>query len=106
MDEMFHIVLHFVVPVIAAPLFGAGWRRAYLMMLGAFVIDIDHLLADPIYDPGRCSVGFHSLHEPVLLPLYTMMLVPTALRPLGVGIFIHLGLDSLDCYWQSGVWAV
>ena len=27
-----------------------------------WLIDLDHLLADPVYAPDRCSIGFHPLH--------------------------------------------
>ena len=32
-------------------------------MLATMVVDLDHLLADPILDPQRCGIGFHPLHR-------------------------------------------
>ena len=26
------------------------------------LVDLDHLLATPLYNPDRCSLGFHPLH--------------------------------------------
>ena len=46
-----HIALHFVVPAAAA---GVAWRdqfwRAWAVMAGTILIDLDHLLADPAGD--------------------------------------------------------
>ncbi len=58
-----HLFLHAAVPALLAWLF---WRKrfasAWLLMLLGWIIDLDHLLADPIYAPNRCSIGFHLLH--------------------------------------------
>jgi hypothetical protein len=57
---IFHLFLHAAVPALLAWLF---WRKrfasAWLLMLLGWIIDLDHLLADPIYAPNRCSIGFH-----------------------------------------------
>jgi hypothetical protein len=34
------------------------------------IVDLDHLLADPIYDPNRCSIGFHPLHSYPAIVIY------------------------------------
>ncbi len=31
-------------------------------MLATMAIDLDHLLADPVFDPDRFCIGFHPLH--------------------------------------------
>ena len=50
----------FAVPAALARAAGKdGWRTRCWQALSAMIIDIDHLLADPILDPNRCSVGFH-----------------------------------------------
>ena len=50
----------FAVPAALARAVGKdGWRTRCWQALSAMIIDIDHLLADPILDPNRCSVGFH-----------------------------------------------
>ena len=73
------------------------------MMLG-MLIDLDHLLSDPVYDPGRCSVGFHPLHT--LFPIigYALLLAFRKTRLLGLGLCIHLTLDSIDCKIETGLW--
>lgn len=59
---MWHIALHFVVPAMVARVgYAHRWRTVYLVMMATLLIDLDHLLADPIYDPNRCSIGFSTL---------------------------------------------
>ena len=49
-----HLLLHVLVPLVVARLvWPKYWKRAALWMLAAWVIDLDHLLAEPIYAPGR-----------------------------------------------------
>ena len=73
------------------------------MMIG-IVIDLDHLMAQPIYDPGRCSIGFHPLHTMLPIALYLAMLAHEKTRLLGLGLCIHIVLDLLDCQLTNGVW--
>jgi hypothetical protein len=112
---MFHITLHFAVPFLVAIIFyKKRWRNATLMMVLTMVVDIDHLLADPIYDPNRCSIGFHPLHSVIPIIFYFLMfLIPilyqkfatkTDTSPsirivhlLGLGLLIHMFLDWTDC---------
>ncbi|WP_058836206.1 DUF6122 family protein [Luteimonas abyssi] len=93
-----HILLHIAVPVAVARLFWpAYWKRAAAWMLAGWLIDIDHLLADPIYAPGRCSIGFHPLHTWPAIAAYGALTVPRRTRWLGVGLLIHIVLDAIDC---------
>jgi len=99
---MLHLLLHALVPLaVAVAVFrkrpGQLWNAFGLMMLG-MLIDIDHLLATPIYDPGRCSIGFHPLHTALPIVLYVALLAHPKTRILGVGLCIHITLDALDCY--------
>ena len=77
--------------------FAKAWKRSCLVMFATMIVDIDHLLADPIYDPQRCSIGFHPLHERPFIGLYAAMCLLPKLRLVGVGLLIHMSLDSLDC---------
>lgn len=61
------------------------------------MIDLDHLMANPIYDPNRCSIGFHPLHGLLPIGFYIGLYAIARLRILGVGLLIHIGLDALDC---------
>ena len=97
-----HLALHVLVPLAVALVAARRWpdrRVGYLfaMMMLSMVIDVDHLLATPIFDPERCSVGFHPLHTVIPTLLHVAMLAIPTLRWLGVGLCIHIGLDALDC---------
>lgn len=95
---MLHIALHFLVPLLVARFAYADklWRAWGIMLLG-MVIDLDHLFADPIYDPNRCSIGFHPLHTLWPALLYALLLVLPKTRLFGLGLCIHLALDAIDC---------
>lgn len=93
-----HTLLHFFIPGIVAGLaFRDKWLTSWLVMMSAMIIDVDHLLADPIFDPNRCGIGFHPLHSTAAILLYPLFLLIPGLRLLGIGLLIHIGLDALDC---------
>ena len=71
---MIHLALHVVVPLIVALLFyRERWPSTFVVLLATMMVDVDHLLADPIYDPERCSIGFHPLHTPATVVVYVAM---------------------------------
>lgn len=93
-----HLLLHAAVPgVIAWLCFRGQWRRAWLIMLATMIVDLDHLFADPIYDPGRCSIGFHPLHRWPAIVVYGLLTVSRRTRLIGLGLVIHMVLDVVDC---------
>ena len=95
---MFHIILHFLVPFLVAFVFFRGnLKAAYLIMIATMLVDLDHLLATPIYDPDRCSIGFHPLHSYIAIAIYSVMAFIPASRYIGIGLLIHMALDGLDC---------
>lgn len=73
------------------------WVYYWLVMSATIVVDLDHLLADPIYDPNRCSIGFHPLHSFWALGIYLLLLVPDKTRVISIGILLHMLLDAIDC---------
>lgn len=75
------------------------------VMVAANLIDLDHLLADPIFDPERCSIGFHLLHGwEAALAYGVMLLVPRWwVRALGLGALWHLMVDAGDCAAMTGI---
>ena len=102
---MLHIALHFLVPlVVAAVFFRRRWQYASVVMIVTMLVDIDHVLASPMYDPGRCSIGFHPLHQPWWGGVYVLLCVFPASRLVGLGLCIHMLLDAFDCQLTSGVW--
>ena len=92
------MVLHAAVPgAVALLFFRPQWKRAWLIMLAGMLVDLDHLLADPIYDPKRCGIDFHPLHTYPAIAVYALLLIPRRSRLLALGLVIHMALDALDC---------
>ncbi len=98
---MLHIVLHFVVPLLVAILFfRSKWRKSFIIMIATMIVDADHLLANPIYDPNRCSIGFHPLHQTLPIALYLLACFHPKTRLIGIGLVIHMILDAVDCHYM------
>jgi len=96
--SVFHLLLHALVPLLVAVIFfRQDWKRAWLIMFATMLVDLDHLLADPIYDPDRCSIGFHPLHTYPAIAGYVLLSIPRTTRLLGLGLVIHMALDVVDC---------
>ena len=97
-----HLFLHFAVPaLIALAFYRQQFLRAWLIMVATMAVDLDHLLADPIFDPNRCSIGFHPLHSHPAIGAYALMTIPPGLRLIGLGLLIHMALDWTDCLWMA-----
>ncbi|HEF8774179.1 DUF6122 family protein [Providencia manganoxydans] len=99
-----HYGFHFLVPILFGYLFWRkNWKLAALLMISSMAIDLDHLLADPIFDPNRCGIGFHPLHTGWAAIAYVVIfLLPSwKLKAIAVGCLFHLFTDSLDCYMGS-----
>lgn len=95
-----HYSFHLVVPFGIARIFWKEkWLAASWIMVATMLIDLDHLFADPIFDPNRCSIGFHPLHTHWAGAAYLLMLaVPSwKFRVIGVGCIWHLCTDAIDC---------
>lgn len=64
-------------------------------------VDLDHLLADPIFDPNRCSVGFHVLHSYLAIVIYFLVFVlakrGSLLHIISLGLLFHMLTDFIDC---------
>ena len=96
---MLHLALHFIVPLLIAFLFfKENWKLSYLIMIATMLVDLDHLLAGPIYDANRCSIGFHPLHQHWFIGIYLLMSFFSKTRIIAVGLIIHMALDALDCF--------
>jgi hypothetical protein len=96
-----HLLLHVLLPGAAARvLFPSMWRRAWLVMVATMLVDLDHLLASPILDVERCSIGFHPLHTAPAIAVYGLMLLFKPSRLIGLGLALHMAIDGLDCVWM------
>lgn len=104
--QIIHYSFHFILPlIIAFFLFKENWKIAGIIMVSTILLDLDHLWANPIFDPNRCSIGFHPLHTVWALFVYCLMLlIPSwKWRAIAIGCILHLGTDTLDCI-LGGTW--
>ena len=93
-----HYGIHFLLPLIVALfIFKNQWKKAYVIMILGMLIDLDHLLATPIFAPNRCSINFHPLHSYYAIAIYILLLIPKKTRLIGLGLVIHILADSVDC---------
>ncbi|MFC1814089.1 DUF6122 family protein [Thermodesulfobacteriota bacterium] len=99
---LLHLGLHFIVPgVVSRLLFSDRWKTAWMLMMSAMIIDLDHLLANPIYDPNRCGINFHPMHSLPAIAVYALLAAVPKTRLLGFGLAIHILLDGFDCLWMK-----
>ena len=100
-QTVLHILLHFLLPLlIAIVFFSKTWKKAWLIFCATMIVDIDHLLANPIYDPLRCSINFHPLHTYWAIAIYCLLLTHNKTRLIGIGLLLHMLLDWQDCYYK------
>lgn len=94
-----HYGIHFGLPLVIALLFfKTHWLKAYGIMILGMLIDLDHLLANPIFDSNRCSINFHPLHSYYAIAIYVILLLPKKTRLIGLGLVIHIIADTVDCW--------
>jgi hypothetical protein len=93
-----HYGIHFLVPIAIGFYFFKGNRlKATLILLAGILIDVDHLLADPLFDPNRCSIPFHPLHGYWAIAVYILLLFPKKTRIIGIALLVHILADTADC---------
>ena len=115
-----HLFLHALVPLAVAYWCAPSyrWKAVLMIMMATMAVDIDHLLATPIYAANRCSILFHPLHQLAPIAVYACMAIwPWVKRGLkrkvqpvervigwvGIGLIIHMVLDGLDCLWMKAL---
>ena len=97
-STILHVILHFFLPLaVAKTLWPEKWIRPFLIMAITIAVDLDHLLADPIFDPNRCSINTHPLHSWPAIVVYLACLLSPNLRIVALGLLIHMALDGTDC---------
>lgn len=72
-------------------------------MIATMLVDLDHLLADPIFDPNRCGIGFHPLHSYYAIAVYFVMAFFPRFRIAAIGLLFHMLTDFQDCLWMEYV---
>jgi len=106
MQTLIHYFLHLVVPFfIAYGFFRNEWKKAYLILIATMLVDLDHLLANPVFDPNRCSISFHPLHTYYAISGYAVLLfLRRPFNIIGIGLLWHMLTDWIDCLMmESGV---
>ena len=98
-----HYTLHFLLPLLIAFLFfKKNWKKVYLIMLSTMIVDLDHLLANPIYQSDRCSINFHPLHSYYAIDIYIIMAyLRKPFNIIGIGLLLHMITDFCDCLIQN-----
>jgi hypothetical protein len=98
LQPFIHYGIHFGLPLLIALLFfNSNWKVAYIIMLCGLLIDLDHVLANPIFDSNRCSINFHPLHSYYAIAIYISLTIFKKTRILGIGLIIHIIADAAEC---------
>lgn len=102
MQALIHYFLHFGAPLIIAFIFfRKEWKKVYLILLATMLVDLDHLLANPIFMADRCSINFHPLHTYYAMGIYTVMLfLKKPFNIIGLGLLFHMLTDYIDCLFM------
>lgn len=104
MKDFVHYFLHLGFPLIVAfSFFRKDWKKVYVILLLTMLVDLDHLLASPIFDPNRCSINFHPLHTYWAIGVYFLMLFFPKTRIMAIGLLMHMMTDQIDCWWNFGL---
>lgn len=99
---MLHITFHFAIPLVIAWIIDKeNFLKIWMILMLSMLIDVDHLLANPIYDADRCSIGFHPLHSFIAIAIYVLFLFLPKTRIFGIGLLIHISLDGIDCIFMG-----
>lgn len=103
MQIVIHYFLHLVFPLgIAYVFFRASWKTVYLIFIATMLVDLDHLLATPIFQADRCSINFHPLHTYYAMIVYVgLLFLRKPFNIIGIGLLFHMLTDALDC-WMMG----
>ena len=102
LQSILHYGIHFLFPLLIAFVFyKSQWKMAYLVMILGMLIDLDHLLATPMFDSHRCSINFHPLHSYYVMIVYVILAFFKKTRWIGLGLCVHILADFVDCAMMS-----
>jgi len=95
-----HYGMHFLAPgLIAYFFFRNNWKKVWFIFILTMLVDIDHLVATPLFDANRCSINFHPLHSYYAIGCYFVLLIPSKTRIVAIGLLFHMLTDFTDCFW-------
>ena len=94
-----HYGFHFLLPLLLSMLFfKKNWKIVYLIFLCSMLVDLDHLLANPIFQKNRCSINYHPLHSYFAIGIYFIGLFFKKTRIIAIALLFHMLTDFIDCY--------
>jgi hypothetical protein len=99
LQTFIHYFLHFCFPFfIAFVFFRKDWKKAYFLLIATMLVDVDHLIANPIFQSNRCSINFHPLHNYYAMALYVgLLFFRKPYNIIGIGLLFHMLTDFIDC---------
>jgi hypothetical protein len=102
MQEVIHYGGHFVLPfIIALAFYRTNWKVVAFILLSTNLVDMDHLIANPVFMEDRCSIQFHWLHTYGFILIYVLMALSKGwLRIVGIGLCLHMFFDFTDCLYM------
>ena len=101
MRTFIHYGLHFLAPGLIAKLYyPRKYKKVWLTLCLTNLVDLDHLLASPIFDPTRMSIGFHPLHSYYAIIFYFFLIFIKKTRIIAIGLLFHMATDAFDYFLQ------
>ena len=96
---LIHYSLHLFAPLLISLLFfKKKWQKTYLILLSTMIVDLDHLISNPIFQADRCSINFHPLHTYYAIIIYALMIFcRKPFNIIGIGLILHMTTDLIDC---------
>ncbi|RMA64613.1 DUF6122 family protein [Ulvibacter antarcticus] len=102
LQQLVHYGLHFIFPgLLAWIFFRSNWKKAWLIMIATMIVDVDHLLASPVFSADRCSIGFHLFHSYIAIGMFVVLLLFKRTKIIATGLLFHMITDLIDCYWMT-----
>lgn len=94
--------MHFIIPgFIAYIFFRQQWKKIWVIFILTMLVDLDHLVATPIFSTNRCSINYHILHSYLAIIVYFFLLFFKDTRIIAIGLLFHMITDFVDCFWIS-----
>jgi len=104
LQSIIHYTLHFIaIGVIAYWFDKKNWKQNWLILIATMLVDIDHVFANPLFDPNRCGIRYHPLHSELAILGYILgifLIKNKILKLIFIGLLFHMITDSIDCIWM------
>ncbi|PKD15827.1 hypothetical protein APR41_11095 [Salegentibacter salinarum] len=104
MQTFTHYFLHFIATGAIAWFYDKkNWKKNWLILLATMAVDIDHVVAEPLFDPMRCGIGYHPLHSHFAIITYVLgvlFIKNNFLKLIFIGLLFHMLTDFIDCLWM------